>query len=142
MSEDFADDMKARMRAATRRALIRLGIAWKNEIRERIGIPVEGRGEYAIRSDPGEPPRKETGSLQDSVHYYVSPGFDFQSLKMLMTSPIGPILHFGTDDNRILPRPFWPEEPEVRQKRAIFKKIVAQELARGDVPDEDEPQEE
>lgn len=38
-----------------------------DDVRKRIGVPVERSGGRVIRSKPGEPPRRDTGRLQASV---------------------------------------------------------------------------
>ncbi len=40
-------------------------------LQRKVGILVEGSGEHAIRSEMGEYPRKETGSLSASMDYRV-----------------------------------------------------------------------
>lgn len=132
----FDEVLKAKLRRASRRALFRLGDAWLEELRERISVPVEGSGRNAVRSKPGQPPRKEIGRLYGSVTFRVEPGYDFESLRMICRSPIGKILHRGTEDNRILPRPWWPEDRELRQKRRMFKVLLKEELAREETAEE------
>lgn len=68
------DPIVKQFRAANRRALFRLGKEAQTELRKMVGIRV-GRTHYGvIRSNPGEPPRRETGEYQQSLKYRVLPG--------------------------------------------------------------------
>lgn len=52
---------------------------------DAVGKPVEYQGSRIIRSDPGEPPRRETGQLQNSIG----------STPYTMASGVGVAVHAG-----------------------------------------------
>lgn len=54
-----------------RRYLNVVGPVMVTYIQNKLDVPVVGHGQGAIRSSPGEYPRKETTSLQESIDYKV-----------------------------------------------------------------------
>lgn len=82
-----------------------LAVTMRDEMREIISIQVVGRGRKAIRSKPGEPPRREFGNLQDSQQYDVTIGDDYITASLFTDSKIGGYLENGT--SRIAPRPHY-----------------------------------
>lgn len=80
-----------------------------NDMREMISVPVEyiagpRGGIIVIRSNPGEPPRRETGDLWASIQYLViAPA----GVWMVVFSDIEYSLYLEQGTERMEPRPHW-----------------------------------
>lgn len=73
------------------------------QVRDLIDVAVTYSGRKAIRSKPGEPPRREFGNYQRSWQSRSSREGDRISASVGTTSNIGPFLEFGT--GRMAARP-------------------------------------
>ena len=62
------NDLFDRIPASVERALQPVLDAMAQQVRQRIGIPVDKSKNPWVRSKPGEPPRKDTGQLQASTN--------------------------------------------------------------------------
>lgn len=128
----FADQMKERIRKATRAALNQVGRAAKSEIKRRINVPVEYDGSEVIRSEPDESPRRELGDLYRSVHYRLLPGYSFDSLLLYTTSQSGVYLQFGfthwKSGTWVEPRPWWVTEEDKTKYRRWLRQVTARNL--------------
>lgn len=62
------NDLFDRIPASVERALQPVLDAMAQQVRQRIGIPVDKSKKPWVRSKPGEPPRKDTGQLQASTN--------------------------------------------------------------------------
>lgn len=135
----FSDQMKERIRKATRAALNQVGRAAKSELKKRISVPVEYDGKEVIRSEAGEPPRKEVGDLVKSIHYRLLPGLTIQSLLLYTTSESGKHLQFGfvhhISGNWVEPRPWWVDEADIRRYRMWLRQATARNLREQDPND-------
>lgn len=101
-------------------------------IRERIGIPVEGSGRNAIRSKPGEPPRKDTEELYFSVKA-TEPTQSGAVVEVVIYTddPKAEWLEFGAIrvHSILEPRPFWgPSKVEVGEHLDDLKALFSEYL--------------
>ena len=62
------NDLFDRISASVERALQPVLDAMAQQVRQRIGVPVDKSKKPWVRSKPGEPPRKDTGQLQASTN--------------------------------------------------------------------------
>lgn len=62
------NDLFDRISASVERALHPVLDAMAQQVRQRIGVPVDKSKKPWVRSKPGEPPRKDTGQLQASTN--------------------------------------------------------------------------
>lgn len=62
------NDLFDRISASVERALQPVLDAMAQQVRQRIGVPVDKSKRPWVRSKPGEPPRKDTGQLQASTN--------------------------------------------------------------------------
>jgi bacteriophage HK97-gp10 putative tail-component len=97
------------------------------DLKERISVPVGYRigpkgGTYIIRSAPGEPPRKETGTLLNSVESEVETDADVVTLEISSDAPYAGFLEDGTE--RMAPRPVW-EDVADEYTDPFFDRVVA-----------------
>ncbi len=79
------------------------------QIRQDIGIQVGHASGFVVRSQPGEPPRREKGELQASIYSNVSrPEPNVVQLAIGSTADYASNLEFGGFSNfgEVLPRPF------------------------------------
>lgn len=61
------EDLFDRIPASVERAIKPVLDAMAEQVRQRIGVPVDKSKRPWVRSLPGEPPRKDTGRLQTST---------------------------------------------------------------------------
>ncbi len=90
-------------------ALKRAGDDEVEQIRQDIGVQVGYASGFVVRSEPGEPPRRETGELQESIYSNVSrPEPNVVQLAIGSTADYAGNLEFGGFSNfgEVLPRPF------------------------------------
>lgn len=138
MASNFARQASARARKAARLALNEIGRRIVADIRFSIGIMVQKVGSELIRSDPGEPPRREPtwlsergGFLWKSIKYKTLPGATTLDELLIYTSDIVAVyMEFGT--GTIEPRPFW-EPARRRAKRwtgRVFRQLFAENFNR------------
>lgn len=62
------------------------------DIKKRISVPVDRRGSTVIRSKPGEPPRKDTGALYESIEQFTADSFTTIETVISTDRVYGPIL--------------------------------------------------
>ncbi len=99
--ERFTDSVES----ATRKA----GEDEVEQLKTDIGIEVEYTNGHAIRSNPGQPPRMETGQLQESIFSEVTrPETNVVELKIGSTADYSYLLEVGGFSNwgEIAARPF------------------------------------
>lgn len=68
---EWAERYMARIHERWKMELDTIGTEITEEVRQNISKPVEGSGYDAVRSNPGEPPRKEKGHLWASQDHDV-----------------------------------------------------------------------
>ncbi len=61
------DQYMAVLAGKIEKALVRVGDHAVEVAKDKLKVPVEYRGGRVIRSEPGEPPRRETGALQEGI---------------------------------------------------------------------------
>lgn len=99
----------------------------RRELRDSINVPVQRVGSEVIRSDPGEPPRREFGDLWKSIQISVVQVSDTQIRGRLYSNDkTGKVLalEYGRLDGSLEPRPFFgPQQkrlaaslPAIRQR--------------------------
>ena len=98
-ADDIADSLVRKARDGMGKVAQELADRW----RKLIAVPVEGKGRTAIRSKPGEPPRRETGEYQDSIESRVEIEGDKVTAVAGTTMERGVWLEKGT--GRMKPRP-------------------------------------
>jgi len=130
MPQDFVRAAQRKLAQAARAALTELGkeIVW--QIKSSISVPVQHvRGFGAIRSDPGEPPRKDTGTLYKSIKMRIDPGGEsIENLVIYTTDPKAWLLEYGTANME--PRPFWaPARQRASTMKNRFKSLMAKHMA-------------
>lgn len=88
-----------------------IGEAIMSDMRDRLSVDVQyfpgPNGEIFVeRSAPGEPPRRETQQLWESVQSTVEQTAD---VKLIVDSdcPYAPPLEYGAEARNLLPRPVW-----------------------------------
>lgn len=126
-SDRFKEFNAAVMTALANAAEI-LGIAVTEHGKEILSVPVESLGAGIVkRSDPGEPPRKETGELQADVQHDVDRP-DPSTVKLEMstgrfsTPEVPGILEFGGQG--IAARPyFWADYGTKESMRTFTERI-------------------
>jgi hypothetical protein len=104
---DFAQGIVADILDAVAEEAERLGAEIAADVRESIDIPVEPTSSgYVVRSRPGEPPRRESGHLWESIGFEVArdDGRRRVGLSVYSDDPKAAGLEYGRDDVR--PRPF------------------------------------
>lgn len=119
MASNFARQASVRARKATRLALNELGRLIRDDIRDSINVRVQKVGTELIRSEPGEPPRREPlwlskrgGELWKSIRYKVRAKAEtIEDLIVYTTDIVALYMEYGT--SKIEPRPFW--EPARRR---------------------------
>jgi hypothetical protein len=67
-----ADDITDRLVERARDGMEKVAQELEQRWRQMVSVPVEGVGRSAIRSKPGEPPRRDTGEYQDSIDHRTS----------------------------------------------------------------------
>lgn len=116
----FADSFSGRIRKATRLALNEVGRRGVAHIRSLIDVRVQYVGSWVIRSDPGEPPRREHRDLQKSITYKVEAKATTLEDMMIYVDDsrrsdgkegVAFFLEYGTF--HVEPRPFWEVSREV-----------------------------
>lgn len=101
----------------------RLGADIADDVRRRLSVPVAGSGARAIRSKPGEPPRREFGKLRTSVdHRVIRVGAERIALRITAggsLAPYAPILEkkLNRDILRSVPAR-WGDRAAERLRRA------------------------
>ncbi len=71
----WAEQQMMRIRERITQEFDSIGVEMVDDVRERISVPVEYVGDgIVIRSDPGEPPRREFGHLWASTDHSVGNG--------------------------------------------------------------------
>lgn len=98
-ADDITDHLVERARDGMEKVAQELEQRW----RQMVSVPVEGVGRSAIRSRPGEPPRRDTGDYQDSIEHRVTVEGDKVSAIAGTTMERAVWLENGTD--RMKPRP-------------------------------------
>lgn len=127
------EDLKNISQSSVRRSMYTVGDNIKREARRLILEPpktgriyrLELRGVkvYHQASAPGEPPANFTGDLRNTVDYRVK-GFNQLIIKAGSENKVfyAGDLEFGTQDGRILPRPYL--HPAIRKSQRDFNTIV------------------
>ncbi len=90
-------------------ALKRAGDDEVEQIKQDIGIQVGYASGFIVRSEPGSPPRRETGELQESIYSVVTrPEPNVVQLAVGSTADYAANLEFGGPSNfgEVQPRPF------------------------------------
>jgi hypothetical protein len=134
----FADNASGRAKRAIRLALNELGKRGVAMIRDSINVRVQHIGTLTIRSDPGEPPRREFSRLWRSIKYRVrARAKNVADLTIYQDSKIAPHgiwLENGTF--KMDPRPFWEPARRVinRYIRSDFLRL-ARDYFRGNADD-------
>lgn len=91
-----------------------IGVELVEKIRDAIDVPVEFTSGAVIRSEPGEPPRRESGDYQGSIRHVTERDGDTITTVVGTDSVIGAYLEGGTE--RMKPRPhFAPVTDEFAQ---------------------------
>jgi hypothetical protein len=120
----WAKDASGRARRACRLALNEIGRRGVADIRDSINVRVQYVGHLVIRSDPGEPPRREFGDLYRSIHYRVAPKAETVEALEIYTDryPVAVYLEFGT--TFMEPRPFFePQRKKMRGVKRLFEQL-------------------
>jgi hypothetical protein len=100
------DAIMERLTAAAQEAMEQAGEDINADIVEMISVPVGRSGGRVIRSQPGEPPRKETGGLIAAQRVQVlSDAADVVTLTIQNQSRVANWLERGT--SKMSPRPFY-----------------------------------
>ncbi len=108
----MADELAAfnqRFMTTLEEVLREAGEAEVDHIKEDIGIEVQYTQGHVIRSNPDEPPRKETGKLQESIQATVSrPEPNVVELVISAGTEYAPLLEIGGIANfgEVKARPF------------------------------------
>lgn len=122
MGEPLGARIVRELREAVEGELRRLAPDVHEDMLWTIGVPVQYIGRRTIRSLPGEPPRRETGALQDSWNWRVlTPAVDRTVAEIYTASKVGLYLQRGT--SRIRPRPHL-DPVFVKWIDPAFKRIV------------------
>jgi hypothetical protein len=117
---DGAAKAKKILHEAIREALTEIGRDYVDTLRDLVNVRVVYIGGTVIRSDPGEPPRREWGDLWRSFGFKVaSRATTLEALTIFSTSMVSFALEYGTD--RIEPRPHW--EPAAEQAGDLFEEL-------------------
>jgi hypothetical protein len=101
------DAIMERLTAAAQEAMEQAGEDINADIVEMISVPVGRSGGRVIRSQPGEPPRKETGGLiaAQRVRVLSEAAADVVTLTIQNQSRVANWLERGT--SKMSPRPFY-----------------------------------
>lgn len=76
------------------------------DIQQSIAAPVERVGSVIVRSAPGEPPRRDSSDLYNSVQREtLDAGTGNVQGAIFTRNPVGKFMEYGTV--HVLPRPFW-----------------------------------
>lgn len=83
-----------------------IAVEMKQEVKNILDIPVSKNGAKIVRSRPGQPPRKNSGNLQNSVDYLLEQKGTEISIKVFCdnSAPYALYLEYGTQ--KTAPRPF------------------------------------
>ena len=83
-----------------------IALEMKQEVKNLLDIPVSKNGAKIVRSRPGQPPRKSSGNLQNSVDYLLEQKGTEISIKVFCdnSAPYALYLEYGTQ--KTAPRPF------------------------------------
>lgn len=112
--------LSSKARRAFRSALSSVGRDIVELIRFEISVPVQGSGRDAIRSEPGEPPCYEFGSLSKAITYKVAPqASSLDALTVYCRILRGVWLEYGT--RSIEPRPFFA--PVRRKLPDLYREV-------------------
>lgn len=99
----WASEVSQYLRSTFREQAQDVGAEVAADIKAAISTPVEYDGSKVIRSRPGEPPRKESGDLLDSIDFAVEQFDGTEQLSVYSDSKILGYLDGGT--STIEPRP-------------------------------------
>lgn len=129
MNEGFLSAVRAKVVEAAKASLERFARERIVDIQTRIGIPVERTTGRIVRSSPGEPPRKDSGDLWNSLQatevVFISNEID---IFIFTTVPYAKWLEEGTDRG-LEPRPWWePSFQEIVQHVGDLKALFAESL--------------
>ena len=132
MTDDFSNAVNERLKFIATEGLKDVADWLQLEILAKIAIPVEYTtgprgGIIVIRSEPGEPPRYEFGTLSNSI--VVGPVIE-QSGTMLSISvetdyKVAAYLNEGTEDGRLAKRPFWPTDDEMEERAPEITSLLS-----------------
>lgn len=122
------------IRPALERALNRVGERGVQELRDALMTPVEidPVTGWLIRSNPGEPPRKETGELLNNLGADIIPNASDMSVTLIIKSerpstPEAPdVLEYGGGAWDIEPRPYMT--PQFREMQTYWVQMVVDAL--------------
>jgi hypothetical protein len=110
--ENKTADLFDEIRTDCFQAMERVGEAVRDEWQSRVSVPVEyvagpRGGVVVVRSLPGEPPRKETGELHDSIQAATESDADVLTTTVDSEVPHAAYTNEGTA--RMAPRPHAPD---------------------------------
>lgn len=128
------------IREAGREALAELAKVAVADVKQRLSVPVEWNNGHAIRSSPGEPPRLDTGELEDNVRGEVWVESDSQGADIISSRPASVQYNSstqstqGSKDSPYVPmilefeinRPYM--RPSLEEMKSIAPQIIAKIL--------------
>lgn len=126
----FKGQAKLKIEIAFEIALDEVAEMIKSDLRRLISVPVEGSGRNAVRSKPGEPPRKETGKLHKmfrSVNNRLGVGKDKVLISVWNTDVKAKWLEKGT--RRMAKRPFLAPVRADWARNGKLKRVVRTKMA-------------
>jgi hypothetical protein len=132
IDQEFQEAVGSRFREILTEGLQEFGQLLLQDIQGRISIPVEyvtgpRGGIDVIRSNPGESPRYEFGTLWNSITLEPVKQESPTAISVEITTyyRVAAYLENGTEDGRLAKRPFWPDQEELDSRSGEFTDVLA-----------------